>query len=167
MSDKRDPWERRDDEKSAAWAAFCSYRDLPPGKRTDLAAYEVYLRKCGKVRKKTEAKAKPSPSWPKWKRENQWEQRVAEFDRRHDAEYLAAHLDRKHKALDLVWLNLMTAMLRQTGLIDGADLDAVTRTINSNRELIRMLSEGEKPAANLIELVMKGISRPADRSDAT
>jgi hypothetical protein len=73
----RELWDRLENEPERAFRAFETYRNLPNGERTLIAAYRLHVGNPGA--------AKPSDTWSRWFNQYAWRERA----RAHDA-----HLDR-------------------------------------------------------------------------
>ncbi len=74
---KKELWDRLENEPERAYRAFESYRNLPSGERTLIAAYRQHVGNPDA--------SKPSDTWSRWSSEFAWRDRA----RAHDA-----HLDR-------------------------------------------------------------------------
>lgn len=80
------PWERQPGETSKAYAAFCRYRDMDPGKRS-LAAVSSQGKKCGKG-------GKPSTVIADLSAKHDWVARAAAYDDHMD-ELVRAKLEKQ------------------------------------------------------------------------
>jgi hypothetical protein len=76
MSETTESWEKRAGESSRAYAAFCVYRDLGPG-RTLTAAYR---QASGRE------KAVPPGQWTGWYQDQEWRRRADEYDAKIEAD---------------------------------------------------------------------------------
>ncbi len=74
---KKELWDRLENEPERAFRAFESYRNLPSGERTLIAAYRQHVGNPDA--------AKPSDTWSRWSSEFAWRERAAAYD---------THLDR-------------------------------------------------------------------------
>jgi hypothetical protein len=74
---KKELWDRLENEPERAYRAFESYRNLPSGERTVIAAYRQHVG--------NPHAAKPSDTWSRWSSQFAWRERAAAYD---------AHLDR-------------------------------------------------------------------------
>jgi hypothetical protein len=77
-------YDRRDDEGGSAWAAFCSFRDMPAGERSVDGAWRLLKGRT------TRAPA----HWRVWLKEKNWVDRATEWDRDQDAAARKKHLER-------------------------------------------------------------------------
>ena len=68
-------WTRRPGETRAAYAAFCTYRDLGP-RRSLLAAYQ----QGGGHKKGTKGAQQTSGHWKRWYRGHEWRSRAEAYD---------------------------------------------------------------------------------------
>jgi hypothetical protein len=74
---KKELWDRLENEPERAYRAFESYRNLPSGERTLIAAYRHHVGNPDA--------AKPSDTWSRWSSEFAWRERATAYD---------AHIDR-------------------------------------------------------------------------
>lgn len=72
---ERQPWDRREKETPKAYSAFLCYRDMRPGDRSQLGAYALYAGPS-----KSEKVRHPSPSFKRWFKDHEWEERAYEYD---------------------------------------------------------------------------------------
>src|SRR5919112_6281577 len=71
-TEKRALWDRLENEPERAYRAFESYRNLPSGERTLIAAYRLHVGNPDAV--------KPSDTWSRWSNEFAWRERAAAYD---------------------------------------------------------------------------------------
>jgi len=71
-TEKRELWDRLENEPERAYRAFESYLDLPSGARTLLQAYRCHVG--------NPHAAKPSDTWSRWSGEFAWRERAAAHD---------------------------------------------------------------------------------------
>src|SRR5215217_8721633 len=69
---KRELWDRLDNEPERAYRAFECFLSLPSDHRTIVEAYRVYVGNSEAV--------KPSDTWAKWSHDYAWRERAAAFD---------------------------------------------------------------------------------------
>src|SRR5215218_1216950 len=69
---KRELWDRLENEPEKAYRAFECFLSLPSDHRTIVEAYRVYVGNPQAV--------KPSDTWVKWSRDYAWRERAAAFD---------------------------------------------------------------------------------------
>ena len=69
---KRELWDRLENEPERAYRAFESFLSLPSGERTLLAAYRQHVGNPGA--------AKPSDTWSGWSNTFAWRERAAAYD---------------------------------------------------------------------------------------
>jgi hypothetical protein len=69
---KRELWDRLENEPERAYRAFECFLSLPSGERTLLAAYRQHVGNPGA--------AKPSDTWSRWSSEFAWRERAAAYD---------------------------------------------------------------------------------------
>jgi hypothetical protein len=69
---KKELWERLENEPERAYRAFESYRNLSSGERTLIAAYRQHVGNPDAV--------KPSDTWSGWSKEFAWRERAAAYD---------------------------------------------------------------------------------------
>jgi len=69
---KKELWERLENEPEKAYRAFECFLSLPSGERTLLAAYRQHVGNPGA--------AKPSDTWSRWSSEFAWRERAAAYD---------------------------------------------------------------------------------------
>src|SRR5215208_5653585 len=74
---KRELWDRLENEPERAYRAFECFLSLPSDHRTIVEAYRVYVGNPQAV--------KPSDTWVKWSRDYAWRERAAAYD-----DYLAS-----------------------------------------------------------------------------
>ncbi len=72
-----DPWEQQPGESAKAFAAFRSFRDLPPERRTVAAAWQAL------TGRPTATRGGPG-QWRGWHARNAWSARAAAYDREQD-----------------------------------------------------------------------------------
>jgi hypothetical protein len=83
---KKELWDRLENEPERAYRAFESYRSLPSGERTLIAAYRRHVGNPDA--------AKPSDTWSRWSSQFAWRERAAAYD---------AHIDRlREKSIEKV-----------------------------------------------------------------
>lgn len=88
-TEERVPWERLEGETVRAYAAFTTYVNLPPKKRSIAAAYRAQTgRGPG---------ASAPGYWRDWARRNDWEQRASARDRHLAIEALEAAVDERRR----------------------------------------------------------------------
>ena len=68
---KRELWDRLENEPERAYRAFECYLSLPNGKRTLTAAYQHHVGNPA---------AKPSDTWIRWSRDLAWAERARAYD---------------------------------------------------------------------------------------
>jgi hypothetical protein len=71
-TEKRELWDRLENEPERAYRAFESYLGLPSGERTVVEAYRSYVGNPDAI--------KPSDTWVRWSREFAWRERAAAYD---------------------------------------------------------------------------------------
>lgn len=152
------PWERQPGETSKAYAAFCRYRDMDPGKRS-LAAVSSQGKKCGKG-------GKPSTVIAELSAKHDWVARAAAYDdhmdeiRRKASEDALAEMSRKHaegmreifekglnriKALDdedirgAFALELAISGMKGERLARGLATDSIAQTVNGGGQQLHPL----------------------------
>ena len=159
MSDKRDPWERRDDETDKAFAAFVAFRDLPPGERTDVAAYAKYqgLKKAkkGKV---------PAPSWYKWKKENLWDQRVALHDAWVDSGDLEATAEKRKEVKGGLWAAIGLMSKRLKALAPNLEAGQLASNMRASVDVLKYIDESGGEGFSAIDFTGRIVM---DRGDGT
>jgi hypothetical protein len=69
---KRELWDRLENEPERAYRAFESYRNLPSGEQTLIAAYRRHVG--------NPHAAKPSDTWSRWASQFAWRERAAAYD---------------------------------------------------------------------------------------
>lgn len=69
----RHPWERKENETSKAFAAFCAYRDLGPGRSISKAHATVKPRQ-------TSGRGKAPRHWEEWASLHDWPKRAQDYD---------------------------------------------------------------------------------------
>ena len=69
---KRELWDRLENEPERAYRAFESYRNLPSAERTLIEAYRQHVGNPGA--------AKVSDTWSRWSRQFAWRERAAAYD---------------------------------------------------------------------------------------
>ena len=69
---KRELWDRLENEPERPYRAFECFLSLPSDHRTIVEAYRVYVGNSGAV--------KPSDTWTKWSRDYAWRERAAAYD---------------------------------------------------------------------------------------
>jgi hypothetical protein len=109
------PWEQRDDETERQFYAFTCFRDIPPFKRTIMAAYRTYT---------GEPDASQAPGWfCQLAKQFNWHERVREFDR---------YLDRKmtEKRVD-AYLEKAEEQGKDMAVVDFYYLDAMNNAHNT------------------------------------
>lgn len=103
------PWERREDESPRAYAAFCAYRDMGPGRSFDKAAALV-------AAGEPQNSPKTAPRhWTTWASRYEWRSRATAYD---------THLDqRAREANEAEYLRQLQAFregaLRRSTLLQG------------------------------------------------
>lgn len=97
-------WTQRENETHKAFAAFCTYRDMPPSERTVSAAYRLHS--GGKGAKK------PPGYFAEWSKRYEWETRAEGYDRHLDAVRLAAYEEGLREYVELE-LDTARKLLRQ------------------------------------------------------
>jgi hypothetical protein len=71
-TEKRELWDRLENEPERAYRAFESYLGLPSGERTVIEAYRAHVGNPEAV--------KPSDTWSGWSRQFAWRERAAAYD---------------------------------------------------------------------------------------
>jgi hypothetical protein len=71
-TEKRELWDRLENEPERAYRAFECFLSLPSDHRTIVEAYRVYVGNSEAV--------KPSDTWTKWSHDYAWRERAAAFD---------------------------------------------------------------------------------------
>jgi len=71
-TEKRELWNRLDNEPERAYRAFECFLNLPSGERTLLAAYRQHVGNPDAV--------KPSDTWSRWSSGFAWRERAAAYD---------------------------------------------------------------------------------------
>ncbi len=71
-TEKRELWDRLENEPERAYHAFESYLALPSGERTLLEAYRSHVG--------NPHAAKPSDTWSGWSSQFSWRERAAAYD---------------------------------------------------------------------------------------
>jgi hypothetical protein len=69
---KRELWDRLENEPERAYRAFESFLSLPSGERTLLSAYRQHVGNPDAV--------KPSDTWSRWASQFAWRERAAAYD---------------------------------------------------------------------------------------
>jgi hypothetical protein len=69
---KKELWDRLENEPERAYRAFESFLSLPSGERTLLEAYRQHVGNAGA--------AKPSDTWSGWSNSFAWRERAAAYD---------------------------------------------------------------------------------------
>lgn len=153
------PWDRRDDETSPAWEAFCVYRDMG-GKRSTGKTQQT----LGKSKRMIDA----------WSSRHDWVERCRAFDRHMDAEsvdaykqqvkgivkqqteladkllrHLADNLDKLPKGTDptIRWTTAFSAATKvQGGAMDMVKdkSDATTDTVAAIERIIERLTRDDE-----------------------
>jgi hypothetical protein len=80
---KRELWDRLENEPERAYRAFESYRNLPSGEWTLIAAYRQHVGNPEAV--------KPSDTWSRWCSDFAWRERAAAYDDHLASVRLEAH----------------------------------------------------------------------------
>jgi hypothetical protein len=70
-TEKRELWDRLENEPERAYRAFECFLSLPSGERTLTAAYQHHV---------TNPDARPSDTWSRWSNEFAWRERAAAYD---------------------------------------------------------------------------------------
>jgi hypothetical protein len=171
-------------ESARAFAAFCTYRDLGPG-RSLLAAWQQHNSDAGATR----LSRKCPGQWQRWSVRWQWVERAREFDVELDAvkrEARAARYrqleqeraDYEHENHGLLWNNMldMDALLKKAGgapitditqakeeVVDGKRLKSTNKVKGVNLSgYARLVHERNETARQAIEGVRKN---PAASND--
>ena len=146
-------WERLKGETSAAFAAFCSYRDL---------GAERNIRKAVEsVEKDTTAQAKKYKVWRNWSTQYHWRERAADYDkyieRLKQAELRKTieaqgekHREVTGKMLDVVKKKLDT--MNPQELTQGNVPEWVNTAIKAEREAAGLVANNGKPEVKQGEL---------------
>lgn len=133
-----DPWEQRETETNAAFAAFAFYRDMGPRRSIRTAAKEA-------------GKNGAQGQWGLWSRTYDWVGRCRDFDRENDRQAVAAMralmVDRQAATTELQH-EIADAMLRK-GLerLKAVDVDKIPE-----KDLPRWLDVGVKIARQAVGL---------------
>ena len=148
-----DSWERLKGESSAAFAAFCAYRDLG-AERNIRKAVETYEKDIAKQTGRYNV-------WRNWSTQYRWRERAADFDRY--IEHLKQEEVRKtieaqgemHRAvtgkmLDVVKQKLDT--MNPAELSQGTVTEWVQTAIKAEREAAGLVASSGKPEAKQGEL---------------
>jgi hypothetical protein len=102
-TENRELWDRLENEPERAYRAFESYRSLPSGERTLIAAYRQHVGNPQAV--------KPSDTWSRWSREFAWRERAGAYD---------AHIDRlREKSMEKVIQQQAEEQARQAERMRG------------------------------------------------
>ena len=146
-------WERIPKESSAAFAAFCAYRDFGP---------ERNIRKAIEAEEKDEAKrAKRYRVWRGWSTQFRWRERAADFDKYTEklkqAEFrktivAQGEMHRKvtGKMLEVVSKKLDT--MNPAELSQGTVTEWVQTAIKAERESAGLIASNGKPETRQGEL---------------
>jgi hypothetical protein len=144
-------WERLAGETSAAFAAFCAFRDCG-AERNIRKAVESSLAKAS-VEKNIEVQGKKYRVWRNWSTQYRWRERAADFDRyleklkqgelRKTIEVQGEkHREVTGKMLDVVSKKL--DLMNPADLSQGAVTEWVQTAIRAEREAAGLVTSGDK-----------------------
>src|SRR5918997_5817178 len=109
-TEKRELWDRLENESERAYRAFESYRYLPSAERTLIEAYRQHVG--------NPHAAKPSDTWSRWSSEFAWRERAAAYD---------AHIDRlREKSMEKVIQQQAEEQARQLEMMRGRFSELMT-----------------------------------------
>ncbi len=131
-------WTRRPGETSAAYAAFCTYRDLGPSR----SLAEAYRQRTGKEQAK-----QAGGNWTSWYRRNEWKNRAESYD---------AYLDEeKRRAEAQKWRQRGEDLVEEQYKIAVAMLEKVRQMLNFPlvRQTVEQKDEDGRPVRVIIEPV--------------
>jgi hypothetical protein len=137
-TEKRDLWDRLENEPTRAFHAFESFLSLPSGERTLLEAYRRHVGNPDA--------AKPSDTWSRWSSQFAWRERAAAYDDR---------------------LASMRREAFKRGIEEEAERQGVLAERNRNRFNELMTVGYEAAMRSLEEMVEEGGMRPADAIQIT
>lgn len=108
--EKKELWDRLENEPERAYRAFESYRTLPSAERTLIKAYRQHVGNPGA--------AKPSDTWSRWSREFAWAERARARD---------THLDRiSERSIETVIQQQAEEQARQLEVMRGRFSELMT-----------------------------------------
>ena len=146
-----DSWERLTGESSAAFAAFCVFRDFGVDRNIRKAIDGAQLKQC--VEKNNVACSRNYNSWRNWAAQFRWKERAADYDRyieglkqTENRKTIEAQGE-KHRAvtgkmLDVVLKKLET--MNPADLTQGTVTEWVQTAIKAEREAANLISPNEK-----------------------
>lgn len=134
------PWERREDETSKSYMAFCFYRDLGPA-RSLPKAWERYRDECG-------LKAvDPTGTFKDWCSGNDWVDRSQAFDDHEDEMRRAAREQARQEARD--------TFTRYAVMLAAKLVDVASGTEEAGRDQVRAILEALDRAGITVPKEMK------------
>jgi hypothetical protein len=146
-TEKRELWDKLGNEPERAYRAFQTYRSLPSGERTLIAAYRQHVGN-------PEA-AKPSDTWSRWASEFAWRERAAAYD---------AHIDRlREKSMEKVIQQEAEEQARQAERMRGRYNEMMTVAYE---RVIEYMESGDfhsqmrpQDAINIVKLHFEAVER--------
>ncbi len=152
---KKELWDRLENEPERAYRAFESYRNLPSGERTLIAAYRGHVGN-------PEA-AKPSDTWSRWSSEFAWRERAAAYD---------AHIDRlREKSIEKAIQQEAEERARQVERMSGRFNELMTmayeRAIDylESEDFVQQMRPQD--AINIMKLHLEAIQKLEDTNTQT
>jgi hypothetical protein len=139
--DNADVWERRTDEGDAAWAAFETFREQEPGKRS--------------IAEVARTLSKSRSLMTRWAKKYGWQMRVAAYDRETDRQWRASTM------------HLRRQMAEQDVKLAGAMLGKVVQALNN----IDPAKMSARDCATWLDVATKvrrlALGEPTERTDLT
>jgi hypothetical protein len=144
---KKELWDRLENEPERAFRAFESYRNLPSGERTLIAAYRQHVGNPDAV--------KPSDTWSRWFNEFGWRERA----RAHDG-----HLDRiRERSMEKAIEEEAERQAREAERIRYRYYELMTRNYEEALEFIESGDFGQQmrpqDVINIIKLHFEAVER--------
>ncbi len=137
-TEKRELWDRLENEPERAYRAFECFLSLPSGERTLLGAYRQHVGNAGA--------AKPSDTWAGWSNAFAWRERAAAYDN-----HLAS----------------LRREAYERGIAEEAERQGALAERNRNRFNELMTVGYEAAMKSLEEMVEEGGMRPAEAIQIT
>jgi ribosomal protein S3AE len=147
-------WERLTGETSAAFSAFCAFRDC--------GAERNIRRAVESVEKNVDVQAKKYRVWRNWCTQYRWRERAADYDRyleKLKQEELRKTIEaqgEKHREVTGKMLDVVSKkldLMNPADLTQGAVTEWVQTAIKAEREAAELVTSGNKPEPKQGELI--------------